>query len=274
MIDKFLNFIDKADILNSDLEVISLYCRDYVVKDGKDYVFSRQHVRNNFETLYALINKTVRYKSTFTQEQIRAICFDMLSLFFNYKVFGFSKQLTEKYQNPIDMSEQFSSFWYTKPCKMMTIPVTVRHKYYLNQHPISFQYDFRFNEKYVYLQNHLKFDCIVDDDSDDCPDTMLANPSRRIFDISLKKIDNIYSYTINIKYLKHKKNRQKITNEFKKTGRFNNFSLFQESLKSTLSEFLYNAYYKEKCTQLMGTPLAFEDFVLDDVDSIIEMIDF
>lgn len=274
MIDKFLNFIDKADILNSDLEVISLYCRDYVVKDGKDYVFSRQHVRNNFETLYALINKTVRYKSTFTQEQIRAICFDMLSLFFNYKVFGFSKNLKENYQNPIDMSEQFSSFWYKNPCRMMTIPVTVRHKYYLNQHPMSFQYDFRFNEKYVYLQNHLKFDCVVDDDSDDCPDTMLANPSRRIFDISFKKIDNIYSYTINIKYLKHKKNRQKTTNELKKTGRFNNFSLFQESLKSTLSEFLYNAYYKEKCTQLMGTPLAFEDFVLDDVDSIIEMVDF
>lgn len=273
MIKNFLNFVDRTEILNSDIEIISLYCRDYIIKDGKDYVFSRQHVRNNFERLYAIINKSVQYKSTFTQEQMRAICFDMLSLFFNYKVFGFSKNLKENYQNPIDMSEQFSSFWYTKPCRMMTIPVTVRHKYYLNQHPMSFQYDFRFNEKYVYLQNHLKFDCVVDNDPDDCPETTLASPSRRIFDISFKKIDNTYSYKITIKYLKHHKNKERLTTEFKKTGRFKNFSLFQEGLKASLSEFLYNAYYKEKCTQLMGTPLAFEDFVLDDVDSIIEMID-
>lgn len=274
MIEKFLKFIDKNDTLNNDVEGISLYCRDYIIKDGKDYVFSRQHARNNFETLYALINRTVQYKATFTQEQMRAICFDVLSLFFDYKIFGFSNNLKKNHQNPTDMSEQFSSFWYKNPCCMLTIPVTVRHKYYLNQHPMSFQYDFRFNEKYVYLQNHLKFDCVVDDDPDDCPETTLANSSRRIFDISFKKIDNTYSYKINIKHLKYQKDKEKITTEFKKTGRFKNFSLFQEGLKATLSEFFYNAYYKEKCTQLMGTPLAFEDFVLNDVDSIVEMFDF
>lgn len=236
-----------------------LYSLPRSTRDGVD-------IQVGFNKSYASLIENINYEQPFSQAQMFEICSTLFNIMFNFRLFTSGTGFESRFKTPERMSQKLSSFWYDRHLNTMTVPAEI-YEDHINDRiskpiPVSLSYDIIFNEQLAGIQNTFRTPTRVSSGFD-------GVQRHQELVINFRNIDNVFTYNVSI--LSTDENEKQIT-LFKTTKTFEHFDEFLLELSNVLKRELFNINYKDKYEAFTNTPIDFENFDVDSINTLFDMM--
>jgi hypothetical protein len=245
--------VKRAD---NDLMVFSL---PKVSRGGVDFQLG-------FNKAYASLINNLNYERPFSQEQMFEICTNLFTVMFDYRLFTSGTGFESRFKTPERMSSKLSSFWYDKRLNRMTVPAEI-YEYNGNERnnstiPVSLTFDVVFNEHIAGIQHTFhtptKFTA-----------GFMGQKNHQELIIHFRKLYNVFSYTVKIISLDDSEREMVL---FTTTDTFEQFDEFLSQLTHVIKRELFNVNYKDRFEAFTDTSIDFDNFDVDSINSLFDMM--
>lgn len=219
-----------------------------------------------FNQAYADLMQNMNYEQPFTQEQMFAICSNLFSVMFEYRLYTSGTGVESRFKTPERMSQKLSTFWYERKMNRMTVPAEIYEDHEnFRRHcaiPVSLTYDLVFNEHVSGIQHTFhtptKFSSV-----------MMRQKNHQELIIEFMKLQDVFYYKVKIISL-DEQDRSRIL--FQESKIFDKFDDFLANLTHILKRELFNINYKDRFEAFTGTQIDFESFDVSSINSLFDMM--